>query len=93
MLLLAFPDVPVLSCAAVGPVVAFPLYTVDISGVLLAVVARVPPVVDTSSATVAGIPVVAYNNVSGVAGDLAAIVMLSIPAYKKPNSLVPGRWL
>jgi hypothetical protein len=49
--------------------------------------------VDTSSATVAGIPAVANNNVSGAAGDLAAIVVLSIPAYKKPNSLVPGRWL
>jgi hypothetical protein len=81
LLLLAFPDVPVISCAAVGPVVAVPLYIVDIYGVLFAVVARVPPVVDTSSATVAGIPAVANNNVSGAAGDLAAIVVLSIPAY------------
>ncbi len=58
-----------------------------------AVVACVPTVVDASSATVAGIPAVANKNVSGVAGDLAAIVVLSIPAYNKPNSLVPRRWL
>ncbi len=86
---MAFPDVQVLFCAAVGPVVVVPLNTVDVPGVLVVVV-LIPPAVEASSATVAGIPaVVATANVSGVADDLEATVILSIPAYNKPESFVP----
>jgi hypothetical protein len=74
LLLLAFPDVPVLSCAAVGPAVDEVLVTVGVPGVLpvvrISAVAAILTAVNTPSA--AGI-----SNVAGVLLLLVSLLLLA----------------